>query len=162
MNWRRRKPRKRVDSTLTARERCDSSSQQFAWPWIFFLIFHLPITQSLDMSQVQWKMSTAKTCLSFFWYYRYHLTVCSKKQLFAFESRLCCSRAGWSLVANFCSHMTGKFYFFSYKSYAGQLDFTGSVSLQFSLLHSLVYKIMLYRSHDHSEHPFSSVTFRLQ
>lgn len=31
----------------------------------FFLIFPLPITRFLDMSQVQWKMSTAKTCLSF-------------------------------------------------------------------------------------------------
>lgn len=152
MNWRRRKPRKRVDSTLTARERCDSSSQQFAWPRIFFLIFHLPITRSLDMSQVQWKLSTAKTCLSFFWCYRLHL------------SRGCVvAEPGGCWWPTFALIWLENFTFFhTNHNYAGQLDFTGSVSLQFSLLHSLVYKIMLYRSHDHSEHPVSSVTFRLQ
>ena len=138
MNRRRRQPRKMVDSRLTARERCDSSPWQFVWPSIFFLIFPLPITQFLDMSQVQWKMSTAKTCLSLLNTTGITWLFLTEKQLFAFESRLCCSRAWWSLAANFCSHMTGKFYLFSCKSYAGHLDFTGSVSLQFSLLHSLV------------------------
>ena len=161
MNWRRRKPRKRVDSRSTARERCDSSSQQLAWPRIFFLIFHLPITQFLDMSQVQWKMSTAETYLSFFLILPVSLliTVSNKKKLFAFESRLCCSKAWWPLVANVCSHMTVKFYFFmQIICWAPRLHRFSFPSVFFiAQLCEL-----LYSSHDHSECPVGIVTFCLQ
>ena len=87
------------------------------------------------------------------------ITVSNKKKLIAFESRLCCSKAWWPLVANVCSHMTGKFYFFiQIICWAPRLHRFSFPSVFFIAQPCE----LLYSSHDHSECPVGSVTFCLQ
>ena len=57
-------------------------------------------------------------------------------------TRLCSSRARWSLAPNFCSWVTGKTQFFHRNHMLGTLDYTGPAPFSFSKSTSLNYVII--------------------